>query len=108
MLHKLLLIQHDHLPAQQQAQLRANDLLLLRTHALRNGLAYSGTRIGARSGAGGARLCGGRFALADGRGGEIVLLVDGLDGALEAAEEAFGADEGGVEVDGVGELVDYR
>lgn len=44
--------------------------------------------------------------LADGRSGEVVLLVDGFDGALEAAEEAFGADEGGLEVDCVGEFVD--
>lgn len=49
----------------------------------------------------------GGFALADAGGGEIVFLVDGVDGALEAAEESFGAEEGGGEVDGVGEFVNY-
>lgn len=35
-----------------------------------------------------------------------MFLVDGFDGALEAAEEVFGADEGRLQIDGVGELVD--
>ena len=44
------------------------------------------------------RLVGG-FTLANGGSGEIVPLVDGFDGALEAAEEGLGAEEGGGEVD---------
>ena len=34
-----------------------------------------------------------------------MFLVDGLDGALEAAKEVFGADESRLQIDGVGELV---
>ena len=35
-----------------------------------------------------------------------MLPIHRFDGALEAAEESFGADESGLEVDRVGELVD--
>ena len=46
--------------------------------------------------------------MTDGRGRKIATLIDGLDGALKAAEERFGADQCGLEVDCVGEFIYYK
>lgn len=48
---------------------------------------------------GGDGILGRRSALTNSRSGrEIIFLVDGFDGALEAAEEGLSAEEGGGEV----------
>ena len=123
MFHDSILIQNHDFPAEQSSQFVADDFLL---HAYT--LAPWTTRPGttdvgasARASAGGPftltitrgllRIFVGRsrirgFALTDAGSWEIVLFVDGLDGALEAAEERLGAKEGRGEVDCVGEFVD--
>jgi len=110
MLSNLPFIQDLHLPTQQAAQLRADDLLLglgfiLRTTWSRAIDVCAGVLCWLFRG-GLVRRRG--FTLADAGSGEGVFLVDGVDGALEAAEEGLGAEEGGGEVDGVGELVHCR
>lgn len=105
-----MLLQHHHLPAQQPPQLGTDDLFLLGADPLRDSLAYTRPRIRTRGRCvllSLVEFTSGGFALTDGGGGEVVFFVDGVDGALEAAEEEFGADEGGGQVDGVGEFVDW-
>jgi hypothetical protein len=91
------LVKFDDLPAQQLPQLRTNDLLLLSIDTLRDSLSnriagVRASRIGRLRGI----IVLGRFALTDAWDGEVVLLVDRFDGALETAEQAFGSYEGGL------------
>lgn len=102
----------DDLLAQQLSQLGRNHPRV--TACAR----WSGAGTDAAAGRGGFGL-NGRFALAvvgrvldrpslDGRGGwEIVLLVYGFDGALEAAKEGLCPSEDGDEFHCVGEFVDF-
>ena len=118
MLRHSLLIQHHHLPTQQPPQLITYHLppfrritaasrapRSVRASACTSGLLTRGTGFLLCLRGGGRRFSGVKFALADVGSGETVLFVDGVDGALEAAEEGLGAEEGGREVDCVGELV---
>ena len=92
-----LLIQHLNLPTQQASELGRDDSLLLSTSAFRR---YSALRRRA-PGLGTLGIVTKRFSLADARGGEVVLPIDGLDCALETTEEAFGSNESALEVQGV-------
>ena len=116
MTHHLLLPHGLHLPTQQLPQLRTNHLLLRLRLRLRlcllifpNSTSLSSAilpriatrrrRSRTRSVGSGRRRFLQRFPLADVGSGEVMFLVDGLDGALEAAEEGLGCAERALEVD---------
>jgi hypothetical protein len=111
MLYNLILIKHDHLPTQQTPQLWTDDFLLLGSNTLCNripdAIALSG--IGACSATSGraGSICCDWLSLSNRWCRKVVLLIHGLNSALKAAEETLSADESGLEINGVGELVNY-
>ena len=106
MLYNLFFLKLLHFPAQQLPEFRADNLLFTRCSRLFSPVGPSGHTNRWR-GSRRRRPRRSRLPLSSlWRIGEVALLIDGLDRALESAEKRLGSDESTLEVDCAGEFVD--